>query len=101
MGVKGILIEGRDGQEYLLGFRRQPTGQLAGPPTLSHRGADGTFQVYEDLKEASRVAVAQLGPRAARVIGPGWGQELFLWAAFADALDALPALPSWPTARVA
>ena len=47
------------------------------------------------------MAVAQLGPRAVRVIGPGWGQKLFLWAAFADALDALPALPSWPTAREA
>jgi hypothetical protein len=102
MHVKGILVEGKDGQEYLLGFGRQPTtGRLAGPPTLSRRGADGTFQVYEDLQEASRVAVAQLGPRAARVIGPGWGQELFLWAALADALEALPPLPRWPTVREA
>ena len=100
MGVKGILVEGRDGQEYLLGFARQPTGQLTGPPTLSRRGPDGAFQVYEDLQEASRVAMSQLGPRQARVIGPGWGKELFLWGAFADALKALPTPPSWPTARM-
>jgi hypothetical protein len=97
MHVKGILVEGRDGQEYLLGFGRGPSGQLAGPPTLSRRGADGAFKVYEDLKEASRVATSQLGPRSAHVIGPGWGRELFLWSAFADALKALPSLPTWPT----
>jgi hypothetical protein len=96
MGVKGILVEGRDGQEYLLGFGRASTGQLTGPPTLSRRGPDGVFQVYEDLHEASRVAMSQFGPRQARVIGPGWGRELFLWGAFADALKALPALPAWP-----
>jgi hypothetical protein len=99
MGVKGILVEGRDGQEYLIGFARQPTGQLAGPPTLSRRGPDGAFRIYEDLQEASRVAMSQLGPRQARVIGPGWGKELFLWGAFADALKALPTPPSWPTVR--
>ena len=67
MHVKGTLIEGRDGREYLLGFGRQPTGQLS-----------------------------QLGSRSAHVIGPGWGRELFLWSAFADALKSLPALPTWP-----
>jgi hypothetical protein len=96
MNVRGILVEGRDGQEYLLGFERQPTGQLTGPPVLSRRAPDGTFQVYEDLREASRVAMSQLGPRPAHVIGPGWGEELFLWGAFADALRTLPALPNWP-----
>ena len=29
-------------------------------------------------------------------IGPGWGKELFLWGAFADALKALPPVPTWP-----
>lgn len=99
MNVRGILIEGRDGQEYLLGFPAQPSGTLAGPPTLSRRRADGTFQAFEDLAEASRVAMAQLGPRSAHVIGPGWGKELFLWSTFADALRALPTLPAWPTWR--
>jgi hypothetical protein len=96
VNVKGILLEGRDGQEYLLGFRRAPSGQVAGPPTLSRRGADGAFELFEDVREASRVAVSQLGPRGAHVIGPGWGKELFLWSVFADALRSLPALPAWP-----
>jgi hypothetical protein len=99
MRVKGILIEGRDGQEYLLGFHPQPSGALSGPPTLSRRSADGTFLAFDDLQEASRVAMSQLGPRGAHVIGPGWGNEIFLWSAFADALRALPALPTWPTWR--
>jgi hypothetical protein len=97
MNVKGILIEGRDGNEYLLGFAREPGGQLTGPPTLSRRGPDGGFRLFEDLREASRVAAMQLGPRGANVIGPGWGKELFLWSAFADALGALPTPPAWPT----
>jgi hypothetical protein len=46
MRVKGILFEGRDGQEYLLGFGILTTGQLTGPPTLSRRGPDGTFQLF-------------------------------------------------------
>ena len=77
MNVKGILIEGRDGQEYLLGFHPQPTGRLSGPPTLSRPEVDGAFRLYEDVQEASRVAMAQLGPRGAHVLGPGWGEELF------------------------
>jgi hypothetical protein len=97
MNVKGILIEGRDGQEYLLGFRREPTGRLAGPPTLSRREADRGFVPFEDVQEASRVAMSQLGPRGADVIGPGWGKDLFLWSAFADALRSLPSPPAWPT----
>ena len=99
MNIRGILIEGRDGQEYLLGFRPQATGRLSGPPTLSRRGPDGAFRLYEDVQEASRVAMAQLGPRGAHVLGPGWGKELFLWRTFADALQSLPAVPTWPTWR--
>ena len=53
MSIKGILIEGRDGHEYLLGFPPQPTGP------------DGAFRLYDDVQEASRVAMAQLGPRGA------------------------------------
>jgi hypothetical protein len=46
---------------------------------------------------ARNLAATQLGPRGADVIGPGWGKELFLWSAFADALGALPTPPAWPT----
>jgi hypothetical protein len=46
---------------------------------------------------ARNLAATQLGPRGANVIGPGWGKELFLWSAFADALGALPTPPAWPT----
>ena len=97
MNVKGILIEGRDGQEYLLGFGRQPTGQMMGPPTLSRRGPDGTFELFENTVEASKAAMTQLGPRSAGVIGPGWGKELFLWMTFEAALKSLPPVPTWPT----
>jgi len=97
MNVKGILIEGRDGQEYLLGFGRQPSGQLTGPPTLSRRGPDGAFQTFEDTLEASKIAATHLGFDRPHVIGPGWGKELFLWTTFADALSSLPTLPTWPT----
>jgi hypothetical protein len=97
MNVKGLLVEGRDGQEYLLGFRRQSTGQLMGPPTLSRRRPGGAFEPIDDLREASRIAASQLGPRGPHVIGPGWGRELFLWGALADALQALPTVPKWPT----
>ena len=96
MHVKGVLVEGRDGREYLLGFGRESSGRLTGPPTLSRREPDGMFRTFEDLQEASRVAMTQLGPRSAHVIGPGWGKELFLWGALADALKALPPVPSWP-----
>jgi hypothetical protein len=99
MHVKGILIEGRDGQEYLLGFRRDPNDRLSGPPTLSRRGPNGTFEAFDDVQEASRVTMTKLGPRDAHVLGPGWGKELFLWGAFADALRELPAVPTWPTWR--
>jgi hypothetical protein len=99
MNVKGVLIEGRDGQEYLLGFERQPPDQMTGPPTLSRRGPDGAFQRFEDVQEASKVAMAQLVPQGGQVIGPGCGKELFLWRTFADALKALPPVPTWPTWR--
>jgi hypothetical protein len=92
--VKGILIEGNDGHEYLLGFSpTQPTKS----PTLSRRQADGTFRPLEDVREASKVAVTQLGITAPRLIGPGMGKDLFLWGAFQEALKAFPSVPTWPT----
>ena len=97
MNVKGILIEGLDGKEYLVGFGHQGTGRLVGSPRLSRRGADGGFHLVEDLREASRIAASQVGPREPQLIGPGWRQDLFLWGTFAAALKALPAPPAWPT----
>jgi hypothetical protein len=97
MNIKGVLVEGRDGREYLLGFRREVSGQLTGPPTLSRRGPGGAFEPFEDTVQASKVALAQLCPRGGGVIGPGWGKDLFLWRTFAAALDALPRVPTWPT----
>jgi hypothetical protein len=94
--VRGILVEGRDGHEYLLGFR---PGQAGPTPTLSRRGADGRFEPVEDVQEASRLAVKQLGISGPHLIGPGWGNHLFLWTAFKEALKALPVVPAWPTWR--
>ena len=94
--VKGILFEGSDGREYLLGF--SPTGPVP-TPTLSRRDADGRFEAFADLQEASRVAVKQLGLSEGHLIGPGMGRQIFLWAAFKEALKAFPPIPSWPTWR--
>jgi hypothetical protein len=91
--VKGILVEGSDGHEYLLGFR---TGRPVPTPTLSRRQPDGTFQPLEDVAQASRLAARQLG-LAPQLIGPGMGQHAFLWNAFREALKALPPIPRWPT----
>jgi hypothetical protein len=92
--VKGILIEGNDGAEYLLGFS---STQPARMPILSRRQADGSFKAVEDIHEASKVAMKQLGISEPHLIGPGWGKQLFLWTAFKEALKAFPPVPTWPT----
>ncbi len=92
--VKGILVAGSDGHEYLLGFTR---GHAKSTPTLSRRQADGTFKPLDDIREASKVAARQLGITGPHLIGPGWGEHLFLWTAFKEALKAFPPVPSWPT----
>ena len=92
--VKGILIEGRDGHEYLLGFGLT---EQTKSPTLSRRQPDGTFEPFEDIVAASKVAVAQLGLTGPHVIGPGMGKDFFLWFALREALKAFPPIPTWPT----
>jgi hypothetical protein len=92
--VKGILIEGSDGHEYLLWFG---PAERTTAPILSRRQADGTFEPLTDTREASQVARAQLGTTGHEVIGPGWGKDLFLWSVFREALKAFPPVPSWPT----
>jgi hypothetical protein len=91
--VKGILVAGNDGQEYLLGFT---PGQPIPTPVLSRRQSDGRFEPVEDVQEASRLAVHHLG-FGGGLIGPGTGQHAFLWSAFKAALKTLPVPPSWPT----
>ena len=92
--VKGILFQGSDGHEYLLGFSpAQPTPT----PILSRRQADGRFQTMDDIHEASKVATKQLGISGPHLIGPGWGKQLVLWMAFKEALKTFPSVPTWPT----
>jgi hypothetical protein len=93
--VRGILVAGSDGHEYLLGFGPTPPGRS---PILSRRKADGTFEPLADTAEASRVAVTQLGITTPHLIGPGMGKDLFLWFAFQEALKTFPPIPTWPTA---
>jgi hypothetical protein len=49
--VKGILVEGNDRHEYLLGFGPDNS------PIFSRRQADGTFEPLEDVWRASKVAI--------------------------------------------
>ena len=63
--------------------------------------AQGTVKgiLVEDVQEASRLIVKQVGISGPHLIGPGWGPNFFLWAAFTEALKALPTVPSWSTWR--
>lgn len=92
--VQGILIEGSDGHEYLLGFG---PAEQATSPILSRRRTDGRFEPLQDTKEASKVAMKQIGITRPRLIGPGMGTDFFLWMAFQEALKAFPPVPTWPT----
>jgi hypothetical protein len=74
--VRGILIEGSDGHEYLLGFG--PTKL----PTFSRRQADGTFERLEDVWRASKTAITQIG-HTGGLIGPGIGNYTWLWGPIA------------------
>jgi hypothetical protein len=88
--VKGILVEGTDGHEYLLGFGPDNS------PIFSRRREDGTFEPLEDVWRASQVAITQIG-HTGGLIGPGMGNNTWLWGAFRAALQAFPPLPAWPT----
>jgi len=88
--VKGILVEGNDGHEYLLGFGPDQS------PIFSRRLANGTFEVLEDARRASRIAITQIG-HTGGLIGPGMGNKTWLWGAFRAALAAFPPIPAWPT----
>jgi hypothetical protein len=91
--IKGILVEGNDGHEYLLGFGppEQPRS-----PIFSRRKADGTFERLENTAETSKLAMTQIG-HTGGLIGPGMGQDSWLWGAFRAALEAFPPIPKWPT----
>jgi hypothetical protein len=91
--VSGILIEGGDGHEYLLGF--QAAGETR-VPIFSRRRADGTFETLRD-PAASKTALAQVGLTGRHLIGPGMGKDFFLWSVFREALRAFPPVPTWPT----
>ena len=88
--VKGILVEGNDGHEYLLGFGPDNS------PIFSRRQADGTFEPLDDVWRASKVAITQIGHMGG-LIGSGMGSNTWLWGAFRAALAAFPPIPSWPT----
>ena len=88
--VKGILIEGNDGHEYLLGFGP------AKSPVFSRRLPDGTFEPLGDVRRASEIAIKQVG-HTGGLIGPGMGEYTWLWGAYRKALEILPPVPSWPT----
>ena len=87
--VKGILVEGHDGHEYLLGFGPDQS------PLFSRREADGRFEPLTD-PQASRLAIKQIG-HVGGLIGPGMGNDTWLWGAFRAALEAFPSIPGWPT----
>jgi hypothetical protein len=88
--VKGILVEGNDGHEYLLGFGPDKS------PIFSRREADGMFEPLEDVRRASEAAIKQIG-HTGGLIGPGMGKDTWLWGAFREALKAFPSIPTWPT----
>ena len=69
--VKGILVTGDDGQEYLLGF--EPTRPVP-TPTLSRRTADGRFEAY--TRAGSAATNVEAAALAARLESEGAGEIL-------------------------
>jgi hypothetical protein len=64
MKVMGILVEGKDGKEYLLGIGPRATGRQRERPTLWLRAATGKFVSLEQTRDASRTIREQLGVKA-------------------------------------
>lgn len=91
--IKGILIEGDDGHEYLLGFDAAAQRRS---PIFSRRQGDGRFEPLADTVAASKLAVKQIG-HTGGLIGPGMGKDTWIWGAFRAALEAFPPIPTWPT----
>ncbi len=58
MKVKGILVEGRDGKEYLIGVGQRVHGRGEGP-ALSRRNGEAWTRL-EETREASKTVREQL-----------------------------------------
>ena len=60
MRVKGILVEGKDGNEYLLGIGLRESGRQKERPTIWQR-TGGKWVSLEETREASVTIRDQLG----------------------------------------
>lgn len=58
--VKGILVEGKDGKEYLLGIGERKAGKQKERPTIWRRTGNGWVSV-EETRDASASIREQLG----------------------------------------
>jgi hypothetical protein len=65
MKVKGILVEGEDGQEYLIGFGPRARGKTNGPSMKRRDSSTGQFQPLELDNQASAAIREQLGVQSA------------------------------------
>src|SRR5438045_1121229 len=61
MKVLGVLVEGSDGKEYLLGTGARHNGRQAERPTISRREPDGQFISLELTREGSVTIREKLG----------------------------------------
>jgi len=80
--VKGILIEGNDGHEYLLGSGRTTRRSSAATKPTAR------LSRLEDVLRASKVAITQIG-HTGGLIGPGMGNYTWLWGAYRKALGSI------------
>ena len=86
MQVKAILVEGKDGNEYLLGIGPRQSGQQEERPTIWRR-ADGNWVQLPETCEASMTIRDQLvlsGPP----LQPGFGHDEHVkWAVLESLSD--------------
>lgn len=88
MRVKGILVEGSDGHEYLLGIGPRPTGKQKERPTI-WRLTDGEFTPLEPTKEGSVTIREQLEmpvPRGWNRLPSGWSHDEYVKLAVLEAM---------------